>query len=64
MVGYDVTALGGYTCGWCGGWVKYGVKHECPCYTIAVGEPTRDWGRVANALERIAAALEKLAGVN
>ena len=65
--GFDSTypSGGGYTCAYCGAFVPSGASHTCPGFTYQPAPEVR-WDRmsdvrIADALERIAAALERLA---
>lgn len=65
--GYTSSA-GGYICPDCGSWIENGQGHACvppdySAYNIEVDLRSNDI-RVAQALERIASALEKMVGDN
>jgi hypothetical protein len=56
----------GYTCAICGAWVPYGIAHH---HSYPTPQPSVKWDRmsdvrIADALERIATALEKQAARN
>lgn len=64
---YPPSTGSGYTCAVCGGWVPYNTVHNCPGYS-AQNPPSVKWDRmsdvrIADALERIAEALETLSAV-
>ena len=65
----ELTSSGGWTCSNCGEWIPSGQTHVCvtreqyyPSWP-AYYQPAPPWNELVDLLDRIAAALESMAGL-